>query len=321
MLFAGALLAPSALLLAVVVAGGAWTDFWHSYVLGNLTYVGRPNPVGIVRRALALPWAPPGYQLTGVLLFAAAWWRFGRAGLATTPAPLRSFLGAVAVFTGATVVAVLTPRTILPHYYVLLIQPLALLGACLLATGRASGDHGFDERVASGWFAVLVLGLPLISIPATLASVRATLAARPWVESTPDARIASAVRSIAPPGARLVVWGWMPALYVRTGMAPGTRHTVCHFVIDRGPAREHLRAGFLDDVRTERPEVIVDAIAAGCFRWGWGSTQRLDSFPELFEFVQAHYDLVSELTIDERNPREPVRIYALRTLHASALRP
>jgi hypothetical protein len=111
----------------------------------------------------------------------------------------------------------------------------------------------------------------------------------------------------------------MPALYVRTGMAPGTRHTISHYQIDEGPAREHMRASFLDDVRAERPDVIVDAVADGCFLWTWDATSRLESFPELFEFVTANYDLVSELTLDEDGPYGPVRIYALKP--GSALRP
>ena len=295
----GVVVLPSALLLAVIIAGGAWTDFWSSYVLSNLTYAGRLNPVGIVRRGLTLLWTPPGYELTGVLLFTAAWWRFGRTGWGAATAPLRAFLGIVAVFTGATLLAVLTPRSFHSHFAVLLVQPLALLAACLLATARVPAHVGADERVAVGAFALLVLGVPLICVPATFANVRGTLAACQSVAMTPDARIAATLRSIAPGGARLVVWGWMPALYVRTGMAPATRHAVCHFVIDPGPGREHLRASFLEDVRTERPEVIVDAIAAGCFRWGWDSTRRLDSYPELSEFVHENYDLVADVSLDE----------------------
>ena len=79
-----------------------------------------------------------------------------------------------------------------------------------------------------------------------------------------------------------------------------------------------MRATFLDDVRTERPDVIVDAVAGGCFRWSWDRTDRLESFPELFEFVTAHYALVSEMTLDENEPQAPVRIYALRPADASA---
>jgi len=317
-LFIGALLLPSALLLAVVITGGAWNDFWSSYVLGNLGYVGRQGPGGVVRRALAMLSAPAGPSLVGVLCFAACWgWRKGP-GWKTAAAPLREFSVAVALLAVATLLSVLTPRTFHAHYHLLLFQPLALASACLLAIWRSPDGRDADRRLALGVFAALVLGSSLLSIPAAAAGVRSTLALRQRIDATPEARIASAIRTVAPAGQRLVAWGWMPALYVRTGMAPGTRHAVCHFVIDPGPARERMRATFLDDVRTERPDIIVDAVAGGCFRWSWDRTDRLESFPELFEFVTAHYALVSEMTLDENEPQAPVRIYALRPADASA---
>ena len=108
----------------------------------------------------------------------------------------------------------------------------------------------------------------------------------------------------------MVVWGWMPGLYVETGIPPGTRHAVCHFVIDPGPSRDRLRASFLGDIQREAPDVIVDAIADGCFRWGWGRRERLDSFPELALLVQRDYTLVEERSFGEGG--DPVRVYVRR---------
>jgi hypothetical protein len=102
----------------------------------------------------------------------------------------------------------------------------------------------------------------------------------------------------------------MPSLYVETGIAPGTRHAVCHFVIDPGPARQHLRASFFADIRRERPEVIVDAVAGGCFRWSWGSSERLGSFPELAEYVRRNYVLAAEEEL--AGDDDPVRVYVAR---------
>ena len=321
-LFIAAALLPSALLLAVVIAGGAWADFWSSYVLGNAGYVGRVTLGGVARRGLALVTAPAGFSLIGVVCFVGGWWLLGRPGWRSAAAsPLRDFSGAVALLTTATLLSVLTPRAFLAHYHVLLFQPLAIGAACVLAMWRPPGARGPGRRLALGLFVALVLGSPLLSIPAAVAGARESLALRRRVDATAEARVASAVRAVAPGGRRLAVWGWMPALYVRTGMIPATRHAVCHFVIDPGPARDHLRASFLDDVRTERPDVIVDAVAGGCFRWSWEPTDRLASFPELSEFVSAHYQLVSELTLDERDTSGPVRIYALRPPGGSAPRP
>jgi len=307
-LFACALVAPTVFVLARVVAGGAWADFWDSYVLGNLSYVGRPSPLAFVRRTFILLFAPPNHQVTGTVWLAAAWWSFGRPGWNALSTPLRDFAVGAAVFTAGTTLAVLTPRVSLPHYYLLLVQPLALLAACVLAAGRESGGWG---SIALPWLAGLVLAAPLADLPAALAGARATLALGRAADATPEARVARAVRAAAPNATRLAVWGWMPALYVRTGMAPATRHAVCHFVIDPGPARERMRASFLADVRRERPGVIVDAIASGCFRWGWGTAQRLESFPELFAFVRANYDPAPDVSLGG-DPSEPVRMYVLR---------
>ena len=298
---------PTIVILAVTVAGGAWPDFWASYVLGNLAYVGAPGLGSLAARVVAMLASPPSRLMIGTLGLELLWWRLGRPGWSIASAPQRTFTSVVASLAAANALAVLTPRSAHQHFGTLLIAPLSLLAACILEMWRTAPAR---RRPAGVAFALFMLALPLTAGAQALRDARATVALRAGVADTPARRVAAVVRSVAPRARRLAVWGWMPALYVETGIAPAVRHAVCHFVIDPSPARSRLRATYLADVRAERPDVIVDAIADGCFRRGWGPAERIPSFPELDRYVRENYVLAAEPSL-ARTP-DPVRVYVRR---------
>ena len=155
-------------------------------------------------------------------------------------------------------------------------------------------------------FAVCMLLVPQTGVLSTVRGARATLALHAAQDDLPARQIAREIRSISPDARRMAVWGWMPSFYVETGIPPATRHAVCIFVIEPSPAREHLRASFLSDIRREKPDVIVDAVADGCFRWNWDSSKRLQSFPELAQYVRQNYVLAAERSF---GTQDPVRLY------------
>ena len=106
----------------------------------------------------------------------------------------------------------------------------------------------------------------------------------------------------------MVVWGWMPTLHVTTHLRSATRHTISHFLIDPGPSREVLRQQFIQEVRSNRPDVIVDAVASDCFTWYWPvESSGIESFPEFSDYVRTNYNLVLNIIGDQTGV--PLRVF------------
>ncbi|SDU26994.1 hypothetical protein SAMN05444156_2972 [Verrucomicrobium sp. GAS474] len=117
-----------------------------------------------------------------------------------------------------------------------------------------------------------------------------------------------ALRGDAAVPERVAVWGWYSAMSAETGLPMGTRDPGSDMAIRPGPLREMYRARFLDDVRRNRPRFLVDAVTPHAWFFADWRQERIDSFPELAAYVEAHYRLVTEI--------DDVRIYLLRTASA-----
>src|SRR5262249_25758868 len=196
-------------------------------------------------------------------------------------------------------------------------QPLGLLsGTCAGVSAQASVPAA-PRRSATIAVGVVIAVFAFIATPPASDDARGMLRAAALADTTAERRLGTVIRQAAPSARKMAVWGWMPSLYVETGLVPATRHVVGHFVIDPSPGRSRLRTTLLQDLERERPDVIVDAVAPGCFMWSWSSAERLESFPALAALVQGRYSLASEVALAAS--QDPVRIYVL-TPTASAPR-
>jgi hypothetical protein len=304
---------PGILILGAVFAAGAFEEFWISYVQANLVYGEGRKGAPFLLRTIALVFREPiGVLMQGVFCFAVFW--FGK-GWKTASDRARKLLLVTALLTGANVVAVLKPPFLFPHYEILLIQPLALLAGCTFVIWEIDGSAAPRRWLA--WGLMVALQLQLI-VPA-ISVMKLPLAQRPGKDRDAAQLIVKHLDSICPDARGMVVWGWMPSLYVQKPVPPATRHAICHFLIDPSPAREHLRAGFLADIRREKPDLIVDAVAGGCFHWFWSSADRIESFPAFREYVHKNYELVSLLHVGDNE--NPVRCFVSRDYLAKHERP
>jgi len=93
-------------------------------------------------------------------------------------------------------------------------------------------------------------------------------------------------------GRPVAVWGWAPSLFAEMNLPSSTRHMISHFLIDESPARENLRKAYMKDLRENPPAVFLDAVCQGFFLWSWSDypKRRAESFPELQDFLNKHYD-------------------------------
>jgi hypothetical protein len=296
LLVCGGLL-PSAFILTWVAQAGAWDQFWHSYILANLS------------RAAAKPWSAQGTNLLHLLLFQeGSPWFLGTALLAIGACCLRGRSGWRAVPRGATVLAallsaaamfaVLRPVVTYSHYEQLCLVPLVLLAACGARALLGDGSPAADPQRRAGW---IILAVGLLPLPAAYfwCNDGWRILEETWhYEQSrafqPQAFVDRAVRQFAPGATSLAVWGWTPYLYVDLGIAPGTRDAGYASMTDGNPSEGFIRAAFLQDLEQSSPQFIVDTedyIVGGVRKTA------PDTFPGLAAYLRSNYKLIGRGTV------------------------
>lgn len=110
----------------------------------------------------------------------------------------------------------------------------------------------------------------------------------------------------------LAIWGWAPGVYVLTGIPPAVRDAQTYFQQQPGPFRSAYRARFLDDLRSKRPDLFIDAVVPDAFpRWvHWSDSDGYESDPELRHYIDANYVVADQVTLAEGS--KPVRFLVRR---------
>lgn len=105
----------------------------------------------------------------------------------------------------------------------------------------------------------------------------------------------------------MVVWGWMPQLYVRLGLPPATRDVTVRHQIESSPRQAYYRTRWLDDFHTSRPALVVDAVVPGSFAYQDSRTQSILAFAELAQLVKAGFVDIGTPATHPDCPRTYVR--------------
>lgn len=110
----------------------------------------------------------------------------------------------------------------------------------------------------------------------------------------PKSDVANEILRYAEPGEKLVVWGWMCNYYVETQMPQGVseNHSIRSAFVH--PLRDAYRARYMQDITRSFPPVFVDAVGHSLWM-NDRATQGYESFPQLRNFIDAHYRFVREL--------------------------
>jgi hypothetical protein len=295
-LLIGALL-PSACLLAWVAQAGAWDQFWHSYILANLS------------RAAAKSWGAQATNLLRLLLFQeGSPWFLGAALLALGAFCLRGRAGWRAVPRGTTVLAllllaaaifaVLRPVITYSHYEQLCLVPLVLLVACCARVLIGDGSAAANPRRRVGW---IILAVGLLPLPAAYFWYNDgwRILGETWHYDQSrafqaQAFVDSTVRHFAPGAESLAVWGWTPYLYVDLGIPPGTRDAGYASMTDGNPSEDFIRAAFLRDLEKSSPQFIVDTED---YIIGGARKTAPQSFPGLAAYLRSNYRLIGRGTV------------------------
>ncbi|HWA27680.1 MAG TPA: hypothetical protein VG734_18635 [Lacunisphaera sp.] len=292
-LLAGVALLPTVFFLSLVTITGQAEQMFIPYFLQNTLYAQTGRlPLGVVIRQFAEQSATNGHHalwLAGNAAFFAGTLVFVRSGAAARRRHLLAAAGLLAV----TAICILSPGRPYHHYLNFLTLPVTLLaGTSLALAWETRTSANARVALAAAFLACTVLPLALL---------RASPRADPfeYYNSVISARgpahgeLVARIRSFASPGEALGVWGWRSSLYVEASLYQATRLAHTESLHVAGPWQKFYLRRFYDDLVAAAPPVIVDATGPGNFRFENRATG-LESFPLLFDWVKARYQLVGE---------------------------
>lgn len=220
---------------------------------------------------IAPPWLPTiGDFLRTVVTAVPELLVLAGVGLASLGARERRFL---AVWIGATMLAVVLQRQLAGYHFLLIVPGLAVAGGCGVAALVR-----MKRRVVAAAIAVLVLGLGARTLIAwstaygsDLAYARGALSRpaylatfeRGTISPATEEKLAEAIVRMVPEGESILIWGLAPAVYALADRAPATRYPFHKLLMTDAPLSrmipglEERRAELLARIDRDRPAVIV----------------------------------------------------------------
>jgi hypothetical protein len=307
---------PALILLAPLAAAGGLFDFWTSYVGFSMNYLGggwgeiqHTNQFKSSIRALLAIFRERligGYLLVMALitLFALT------TSVRQLPSRRQALIGslknpqlvrwaiALAVL-GLSTWTVMAPARVFLHYLFFILWPAALVAG--FAWSLAIPQHG-NDAVRSRRYdfigGVSVLIILVLTVRQPIASYDLDVVAAGSLSTT-----GQLLPSVDAKRGRMLVWGWMPQFHVWSGWTPATRDMYSYKQIWPTPLRDYFRGRLMDDLRSDPPEYIVDAVAKGSFGFADFDKYGISTFPELASYVAENYELVSRGPPDNSCPR------------------
>jgi hypothetical protein len=311
-LFIGGALVP--LVLAVpLLATGMLGDAIYRYITVNAAYgaqlwIPDPHPFGY----MLYEFAHNGPQFTIYFLGQLALSAVALAALASGREKKLSSswltgLGLILVLLALGGWAVVKPRQAYCHYLLLLPVLVALVPAWIA--------RGWIEFCRTTWSPRLEKLMPVVFIVVSIFSLPLYVFeqhALPYLSTpapTEFAPVSSYIRSVTQPGDTIANWGYTPEYYVETQLPPGVRDYSTLFELFADPQYDYFRNGFLDDLKRNRPKVIVDSVGEHYLpTWIHPIDKaRMTAWKPLADYLAANYQAPEEITPTPGNP--PVLVY------------
>ncbi|HXA00995.1 MAG TPA: hypothetical protein VNW99_03350 [Cytophagaceae bacterium] len=86
----------------------------------------------------------------------------------------------------------------------------------------------------------------------------------------------------------MAIWGWMPGLYVQTGLINGTRYGDCYHQFTKSRMQQYYLDKYLEDLKKNKPLIFADAITS--YSYGPNAAEfKYQNFPNIRDYVEAHY--------------------------------
>jgi hypothetical protein len=117
--------------------------------------------------------------------------------------------------------------------------------------------------------------------------------------------ISSEISQIVGVNSPVAIWGWRPEPWVFSQTVMATRDGDTSFQIEAGPYQQYYQDRYLDDIEDNPPKLFIDAVAPNSFYFTNRTTEGLESFPALHDFIERSYTLRIEI--------DGVRFFVRRT--------
>jgi hypothetical protein len=313
-----AFIAPTVVLLGVMMLGGTLDDFAREPLAAMWGYAAdRDVSQGIV--------APPlTGRLAGVTSFATSFpfalaWALGAllstALLARLESRLLRLLGLAAILLplAAALVCLLPIYPLFPHYATFLYVG-CLLATCVAVRLAVPGPEApAGGRWVEGTYgAVALLAVGMLMLPAVPGQVK-DLAQRAGGAITGDGfafnnevpRTATRLGVACPPGSRVLVWGWASEFYLYYDWTPASRYANATWLFNPSDKQAEYASILEGELRQDPPGCIVEALGPPFFA-GIDPANTLSTLvPGVSSLLDSCYDASDEQTFDGR----PVRLY------------
>lgn len=302
---AGAL-SPALIVSVFISIFGLWGQFWASYILGALAYLGvGQHPLSEM---------PSRFFVFSATEPAFAWFFWGGAAFSlvyvrarTSQKSLRLGIIVGWVLLAVAYYSVLRPAREAAHYLQLLVVPMATLTGFSLAAAMDESGPRPTLRQAVVWlfFASLTL---LPQIYGRLVSWHGFVGRLPEHLQHQPGATARFILDRARPGESIAMWGWRPNLLVETGMPHGTREAHTASQLSDWPMRDYFRARYLWDMEHRQPVWFVDVVGPKAFVFEERRFYAHEAFPALDKLIVTQYEFMAEFQNE--------RIYHLKNLSA-----
>lgn len=91
----------------------------------------------------------------------------------------------------------------------------------------------------------------------------------------------------------MAIWGWVPEIYVETGIIPATREVECGFSMYSNPQQQYYVGRFADDLLKSGAGLFIDATAGP--NYFCLPVQGPEDFPDIASILKKYYKLVDDV--------------------------
>jgi hypothetical protein len=246
-------------LLAWLGRNGALQPFWDQVIHYNAVY----SAASSMARVRAAFEGTATTAVYGTLLLPAAGWLLAVRRLVASPRSVarQPVLLFAALAAPMEIALASVPGRSYMHYFATLLLPFGLLTAIAACELFAAMGRIAPPTIARRWRrdATLVAcgAIAVVPIGRTVMTLRDN--GLRTIRGKQVAATAQYVRDHSPADGRLLVWGHAADVYLLGGRAPASRFVYPLALLTPGYADSTLVAGFVEELRTRAPALIVDA--------------------------------------------------------------
>lgn len=309
---------PTLLVIIITFLFSIFDDFWKSYILQSVLYANNASemftgnqPSFLKALLIIFPqwWLDTRdtkalFVLTSISLLGLLFLRFKYNKNLSLTRMMSSDTAVLACYSllilFASIFAVVKPGTFFEHYLLFLIIPCGFFSGVITGEIEKAIRVTPTSRKTKTIVTTVLIALAICSSsPLVFTGVQSKYFTwnqkkyHNYYDLTP---LTQTILKHGSPGEYMAVWGWVPELYVDTGLVQATRDGNCFWQISPNTLQPYYIRRFVNDLANSKAKLFVDAVSPKMFAFHDRKTQGYESFPEVKKFVQENYTLIDEIT-------------------------